>query len=125
VWASRAPKLLSDHTFFNATPWTKEGSVPLPQCNRCGLQILYKAINGRHYETALCKDGVVRKVQHAAAECVHLALQNTFTLYGKGLERVEVFKYPGFLLAYNNNDSQAVHGNLKKHEASGQGSHTR
>ena len=38
----------------------------------------------------------------------------TFTAYGKVLERVEVFKYLGRLLAYNNNDSQAVRGNLKK-----------
>ncbi len=91
-----------------------EGSLSLPQCNRCGLQISYVAMNGHHYETALCKDRVVRKVQHAAAKRVHLALQNMFTPYGKGVERVEVFKYLGHLLAYNNNNSQAVHGNLKK-----------
>jgi hypothetical protein len=30
------------------------------------------------------------------------------------LERVEVFKYLGRLLAYDNNDAQAVRGNLKK-----------
>jgi hypothetical protein len=71
-------------------------------------------MNGCHYETALCKDGVARKVQHAAVERAHLALQNTFTAYGKGLERVEVFKYLGRLLAYDDNDSQAVRGNLKK-----------
>jgi hypothetical protein len=86
----------------------------LPQCNRCGLQILYKTMNDRHYETALCKDRVARKVHHAAAERAHLALQNTFTAYGKGIERVEVFKYLGRLLAYNNNNSQVVHWNLKK-----------
>jgi hypothetical protein len=71
-------------------------------------------MNGRHCETALCKDEVARKVQHAAAEHAHLALQNTFTVYGEGLERVEVFKYLGRLLAYDDNDSQAVCGNLKK-----------
>jgi hypothetical protein len=92
----------------------KEGSLPLPQCNRCGLQIFYKTMNGGHYETALCKDGVARKVQHAAAERVHLALKNMFTAYGEGLERVEVFKYLERLLAYDDNNSQAVRGNLKK-----------
>jgi hypothetical protein len=71
-------------------------------------------MNSRHYETALCKEGVARKVQHVAAECAHLALQNTFTAYGEGLERVEVFKFLRRLLAYDNNNSQAVHGNLKK-----------
>ncbi len=50
-------------------------------------------MNGRHYETALCKDGVARRVKHAAAELAHLSLSQTFTTYGKELERVEVFKY--------------------------------
>ncbi len=71
-------------------------------------------MNSHHHETVLCKDRVARKVQHAAAEHVHLALQNTFTVYGEGLERVEVFKYLDRLLAYDKNDSQAVCGNLKK-----------
>jgi hypothetical protein len=87
-----------------------EGSL----CDRCELQITYAAINGRHYKTAMCKDGVARKAQHAAVERVHLALRQTFTAYGEELERVEVFKYLGRLLAYDDNDAQAVRGNLKK-----------
>jgi hypothetical protein len=71
-------------------------------------------MNGRHYETVLCKDGVARKVQHAAAERAHLALCQTFTAYSEELERVEVFKYLGRLLAYNDNDTEALRGNLKK-----------
>jgi hypothetical protein len=74
-----------------------EGSPPLPQCNRSGLQISFTAMNGRHYETAMCKDGVVMKVQYAAAEHAHLALQQSFTAYGAELERVEAFKYLGRL----------------------------
>jgi hypothetical protein len=62
----------------------------------------------------MCKDGVARKAQHAAAERMHLAFLQMFTAYGKELERVEVFKYVGRLLAYNNNDTQAVRNNLKK-----------
>ncbi len=99
-----------------------EGSLPLPQCDRCGLQISYTALNGRHYETALCLDGVARREQYAAAERVHLSLSQTFTAYGESLERVEVFKYLGRLLAYDDNDAQAVRGNLKRREASGRGS---
>jgi hypothetical protein len=45
---------------------------------------------------------------------VHLALSQTFTAYGKELERVEVFKYLGRLLAYDDNDTQTVRNNLKK-----------
>jgi hypothetical protein len=62
----------------------------------------------------MCKDGVARKVQYAAAERAHLALQQTFRAYGAELERVEVFKYLGRLFAYDDNDAQAVQGNLKK-----------
>ncbi len=91
-----------------------EGSLPLPQCDRCGLQITYAAMNGRHYETALCREGIARRVQHAAAERVHLSLNQMFTVYGERLERVEVFKYLGRLLAYKDNDARAVRGNLKK-----------
>jgi hypothetical protein len=71
-------------------------------------------MNGTHYETALCKDGVVRKIQHAAAKHPHLSLQHTFSAYGEGLEMVEVFNYLGRSLVYDNNDAQAVQGNLKK-----------
>ncbi len=91
-----------------------EGSLPLLQCDRCGLQITYTAINGQHYETAMCRDGVAGKAQHAAAERAHLALHLKFTANGKELERVKVFKYLGRLSAYNNNDTRAVRGNLKK-----------
>jgi hypothetical protein len=78
-----------------------EGSLPILQCNRCRLQISYTAKNGRHYDTAMCEDGVARKVQYAAAKSMHLALQQSFMAYGDELERMEVFKYLGRLLAYN------------------------
>jgi hypothetical protein len=61
----------------------------------------------------MCKDRVARKVQYAPAEHAHKALQQTFMAYGAELERVEVFKYLDRLLAYDNNDAQAVRGNLK------------
>jgi hypothetical protein len=74
-------------------------------------------MNGHHYETALCREGIARRVQHAVAERAHLSLNQTFTAYGERLERVEVFKYLGQLLAYDNNAAWAVRGNLKKAHA--------
>jgi hypothetical protein len=82
-------------------------------------------MNGWHYETAMCKDRVARKVQYAAAKHAHLALQQSFTAYSAELERVEVFKYLGRLLAYNDNDAQAVRGISRRHVASGRGSPAR
>jgi hypothetical protein len=74
-------------------------------------------MNGHQYKTALCRDGVARRVQHAVAEHVHLSLSQMFTAYGKELERVDVFKYLGHLLAYNDTNAKAVRGNLKKARA--------
>jgi hypothetical protein len=56
----------------------------------------------------------VRRKQYEAAEAARVALARTFKAYGEDLERVEVFKYLGRLLAYDDNDSQAMRANLKK-----------
>ncbi len=56
----------------------------------------------------------MRRKQYEAAEAARVALARTFKAYGEDLERVEVFKYLGRLLAYDDNDSQAMRANLKK-----------
>ena len=38
----------------------------------------------------------------------------TVYTYGEELERVEVFKYLGRLIAFDDDDTQAVRGNLAK-----------
>ncbi|KAL7524453.1 hypothetical protein ACHAXR_000579 [Thalassiosira sp. AJA248-18] len=53
-------------------------------------------------------------VQQEATVDSALALKQKFTAYGEELERVEVFKYLGRLLTYDDNDVQAVRSNLKK-----------
>ena len=53
-------------------------------------------------------------MQHEAAETARIALSQSFTAYGDKHERVEVFKYLGQLLAYDDNNTQAIQGNLKK-----------
>ena len=56
----------------------------------------------------------MQKRQHAAAEDAQQALATQFYVRGKELERVAVFKYLGRLLACDNNDTQAMRGNLAK-----------
>ncbi len=75
---------------------------------------MYAAKNGQHYNTAMCEDGVARKLQYLAAKRTHLALQQPLMVYSDEIERVEVFKYLGRLLAYDDNDARAVRGNLRK-----------
>ncbi len=88
------------------------------------MQTEHGALYGRHQCTQLCQDGWDKKVQHETAETARVALARSFTAYRDKLERVEVFKYLGWLLAYHNNDTQAMRGNLKKARKSwGQVSH--
>ena len=41
-------------------------------------------------------------------------MDTTFYAYEEELERVEVFKYLGRLIAFDDDDTQAVRGNLAK-----------
>jgi hypothetical protein len=66
------------------------------------------ALYGWHHCTQLCQNGWDKKVQHDAAETTRVALAQLFTRYGDELERVEVFKYLGQLLAYDNKATKAM-----------------
>ena len=72
-----------------------KATVPLPRCERCGMQTERRSLYGRHQQTQHCQDGWDNKVQHAAAETARVALAQLFTAYGDKLERVEAFKYLG------------------------------
>jgi hypothetical protein len=72
------------------------------------MQMERGALLGQHQRTQLCREGCDKKVQHEAAETARVTLAQSFTAYGDELERVEVFKYLGWLLAYNDNDTQAM-----------------
>ena len=63
------------------------------------MQTKVGALYGKHQRTWLCQEGWERKKQHEAAEAARVALARTFTAYGEDLEREEVFKYLGRLLA--------------------------
>jgi hypothetical protein len=91
-----------------------EGSHFLPKCERCGLQMPVDDLNGGHHRTELCKQGWERKWQHAAAVRSQEALGRSFMAYGEELEKVEVFKYLGRLIAYNDTNTQAMQSNLRK-----------
>ena len=54
------------------------------------------------------------KLQHESAISLALALRCQFTVHGDVLERLEVFKFLGRLLAQDNNNAQAVQQQLRK-----------
>jgi hypothetical protein len=71
-------------------------------------------LNGGHHRTELCQRGWERRCQHAAATGSQHALNHVFTCNGDELARVEVFKYLGRLIAYNDANTQAMQSNLRK-----------
>ena len=68
----------------------------------------------RHYTSKECSIGVERKQQREAAVTSALALRQQFLVHGDVLERVEVFKYLGRLLAFDNSNLRAVYDRLQK-----------
>ena len=68
----------------------------------------------RHVRTKECQLEVERKMQRESAVSSALALRRQFTIHGDVLERVEVFKYLGRLLAQDDDDAQAIRQQLRK-----------
>ena len=69
-----------------------------------------------HQSSKTCKTMHAAKLQREAVSDSAKALKAKFFAYGVELERVrvEVFKYLGRLIAYDDEDTQVMRGNLKK-----------
>jgi hypothetical protein len=67
-----------------------------------------------HQTTKECQVVIERKQQREAAATSALALRQQFSVHGEALERVEVFKYLGRLLAQDDDDIQAIRAQLRK-----------
>ncbi len=78
------------------------------------MQTASGALMRNHQTTALCIKQWEQQVQHEIPATARQSLQTHFYAYGEELERVKVFKYLGWLLAYDNNDTQAIRANLAK-----------
>jgi hypothetical protein len=90
-----------------------KGSLPLPKCARCGLQLPVEDLSRGHHCTGLCQRGWERKCQHEAAVRSKRAFEHTFSVNREELERVQVFKYLGRLISHDDADNQAMQSNLR------------
>jgi hypothetical protein len=91
----------------------KEGRYD--HCERCGIQV--HPLYPRHRLSKECQVGVEHRRQRKAAVTSALALRQQFTVLGDVLEQVEVYKYLGWMMAQDNNDTQALRAQLRKAHA--------
>ncbi len=71
----------------------------------------------RHQYSKECQVGVEHCKQCETAISSALALRQQFMVHGDVLERVEVFKYLGQMMAQDNDDIQAIRAQLRKARA--------
>jgi len=80
------------------------------RCTWCRMQVNPRYPRHRFTKgfTKECQVGVEQKKQREVAVTSALALRQQFSVHGDMLERVEVFKYLGRLLAQDDDDIQAI-----------------
>ena len=44
----------------------EEGNLPHPRCSRCDMLVPWRALNGKHHDTAMCRSGAERKRRRMA-----------------------------------------------------------
>ena len=89
---------------FNKVVVSTEGYFPW--CEWCAMQV--NPAYPKHIRMQECQTGVERKLQRESAVRLALALRRQFSVHEDVLERVEVFKYLGRLLAQDEDDAQAI-----------------
>ena len=67
-----------------------------------------------HQATKTCKPMHATILQQKEVSDSAAAMDAKFYAYGEELERVQVFKYFGHLIVFDDDDTQAVRGNLPK-----------
>jgi hypothetical protein len=80
---------------FNKVVVSTEGYFPW--CEWCAMQV--NPAYPRHIRTQECQTGVDRKLQRESVVCSALALRRQFLVHGHVLERIEIYRYLGCLLA--------------------------
>jgi hypothetical protein len=78
------------------------------------MQMALDALNRGHQQSVQCRGVFEVRLQHEVAARSQDTLQQEFFCGGEELKMVEVFKYLGRMLAYDNKSIQAMQANLKK-----------
>ena len=92
----------------------EEGNLPHPRCTNCDMFVPWRALNGFHKSTEMCKGGSDKKRQQLAEAEVRDSAGMAFEVYGEQIQTVPRFKYLGRILTEGDDDWLAVAGNLEK-----------
>ena len=68
-----------------------EGNLPHRRCETCDMLVPWRALNGRHKNTAMCKSRVERKRRRLAEAEIRESTEMAFKVYGEQLESVPRF----------------------------------
>ena len=74
----------------------------------------WRALNGRHKDTAMCWSGAERKRRRLAEAEIRESTEMAFKAYREQLEAVPRFTYLGRVMTAGDDDCPAVAGNLNK-----------
>ena len=78
------------------------------------MLVLWRALNGKHHETAMCRKGAERKQRRMTESELRESTERAFEAYRKQLEAVHSFKYLRRIITAGDDDWPAVMGNLLK-----------
>ena len=92
----------------------EEGNLPRTRCDYCDMLVPWRALNGRHKDTAMCRSGAERKRRRLVEAEIRESTEMAFEAYGEQLESVLRFTYLGRLMTVGDDNLPAVAGNLKK-----------
>ena len=92
----------------------EEGNLPHPRCENCDMFVPWRALNGRHKSTMMCKMGAERKRRRLAEAVIRESTEMAFEVYGHQTQSVLRFKYLGRVMMEGDDDWPTVAGNLEK-----------
>lgn len=93
-----------------------ESDAPLPRCQLCGKQVLARCLQG-HGRTVKCKKGQTAKAKRLMEMRIREAENDTFTVDGVPIEKVDKFKYLGRPILANDSDVGCIRYNITKARA--------
>ena len=64
----------------------EEGNLPHPRCTNCDMLVPWRALNGRHNSTEMCRGGADKKRQRLAEAEVRDSAEMAFEVYGKQIQ---------------------------------------